>query len=260
MSPPNHVTKLFIEGLVPIDTLPGDEYTDQENVSASRLEPADLVRVPGGGFLMGQEDARDDERPAHSVTVGPFLLCRFQTTNAHWEAFRRATMRDKPEFTCPTQPVTSVNWFDAVAYCRWLSKAWGRHFRLPTEAEWEFAARGGLERKLYPWGDDPPESRPDYAARWREGPEPVATSEPNGYGLFDLCENVHEWCCDWYDPAYYAASPLENPPGPVTGKRRASRGGAWRHHVKIARCAARSSIPPEFRYSDYGFRLAADVA
>ncbi len=207
---------------------------------------------------MGQEDGRDDERPAHVVTVRPFLLCRFQTTNAHWESFRRATMRDKPEFTCPTQPVTSVNWFDAVAYCRWLSKEWGRHFRLPTEAEWESAARGGLERMLYPWGNDPPESRPNYAGRWREGPEPVATSEPNGYGLFDICENVHEWCCDWYDAGYYAASPGENPPGPVTGKRRASRGGAWRHHIKIARCAARSSIPPEFRYSDYGFRLAAD--
>jgi len=71
-----------------------------------------------------------------------------------------------------------------------------------------------------------------------------------------MCENVHEWCSDWYDPRYYDYSPVDNPPGPESGTRRASRGGAWRHHIKIARCAARSSIPPEFRYADYGFRVA----
>jgi len=207
---------------------------------------------------MGQEDGRDEERPVHRVTVAPFLLCRFQTTNAHYEAFRRATMRQEPEFTDPVQPVTSVNWFDAVAYCHWLSAEWGRRFRLPTEAEWEFAARGGLEQKRYPWGGAEPLSRPGYARRWLHGPEPVGAPEPNGYGLFDVCENVHEWCSDWYDPAYYAVSPAVNPSGPPNGHRRASRGGAWRHHIKFSRCAARSSIPPEFRYADYGFRIAAD--
>ncbi|HUP02774.1 MAG TPA: SUMF1/EgtB/PvdO family nonheme iron enzyme [Bryobacteraceae bacterium] len=227
-------------------------------MSATRLEPGDLIRIPGGEFLMGQEDGRDDERPAHRVTIAPFLLCRYQITNSHYEAFRRATMRQRPEFTCPEQPATSVNWFDAVAFCHWLSQEWGRRFRLPTEAEWEFAARGGAESKLYPWGDEPPEARPHYAERWQLGPQPVAESEPNSYGLFDMCENVHEWCADWYDAGYYAVSPAENPPGPRAGKRRASRGGAWRHHVKVSRCAARSSIPPEFRYADYGFRVAAD--
>ena len=214
-----------------------------------------MIRIPGGEFLMGQDDGRDDERPAHRVTVAPFLLCRYQTTNAHYEAFRRVTMRERPEFTMPTQPATQVNWFDAVAHCKWLTTERGGHFRLPTEAEWEFAARGGFERRLYPWGDAAPEP----GERWREGPEPVGEAEPNGYGLFDICENVHEWCADWYDAGYYAVSPAENPSGPPTGKRRASRGGAWRHHVKVSRCAARSSIPPEFRYADYGFRVAADA-
>jgi formylglycine-generating enzyme required for sulfatase activity len=229
-------------------------------MSATRLEPADMIRIPGGAFLMGQDDGRDDERPARRVTVAPFLLCRYQTTNAHYEAFRRVTMRERSEFTCPTQPATSVNWFDAVAYCKWLAAEWGAHFRLPTEAEWEFAARGGWERRLYPWGDAAPETCAGYACRWRGGPEPVGTSDPNDYGLFDVCENVHEWCADWYDPSYYAASPLENPAGPAAGKRRASRGGAWRHHIKVSRCAARSSIPPEFRYADYGFRIAGDAS
>jgi formylglycine-generating enzyme required for sulfatase activity len=202
---------------------------------------------------MGQENGRDDERPVHRVTVAPFLLCRFQTTNAHWEAFRKATGREKGEFAHETAPAVLVNWFDAMAYCRWLSAEWGMHVRLPTEAEWECAARGGVEGKLYPWGD---EARVYGAGRWKDGPEPVAGLEANGYGLFDMCENVHEWCSDWYDAGYYAVSPGENPQGPVRGVRRASRGGAWRHHVKFSRCAARSSIPPEFRYADYGFRVA----
>ena len=200
---------------------------------------------------MGQEDGRDEERPVHLVTIAPFRLCRFQVTNAHFAAFRGF------RFDCATLPVTSVNWFDAVEFCEWLSRQWNVPVRLPTEAEWEFAARGGLEQRRFPWGDEPPVTREAYTARWRNGPEPVATSAPNGYGLFDMCENVHEWCSDWFDAAYYAASPQDNPTGAVSGTRRASRGGAWRHHIKIARCAARSSIPPEFRYADYGFRIAA---
>src|ERR1039457_4506553 len=138
-------------------------------MSETHLEPNDLIRIPGGGFQMGQENGRDDERPVHRVTVAPFLLCRFQTTNAHREAFRKAAGRnasqcalafrkaagrEKVEFAHETAPATLVNWFDAMAYCHWLSAEWGRHVRLPTEAEWEFAARGGVEGKLYPWGGE----------------------------------------------------------------------------------------------------------
>ena len=211
---------------------------------------------------MGQADGREEERPVHEVSLSSFRLSRYQVTNADYDAFRRFTghemppFRTNPNFGCPNQPVVGVSWFDAVAYCDWLSGTLGMGFRLPTEAEWERAARGGLEQKLYPWGDEPIFARENYADRWKEAPEPVGTSDPNGYGLFDMCENVHEWCSDWYDPGYYAVSPAQNPAGPDTGVRRASRGGAWRHHLKIARCAARSSIPPEFKYADYGFRVA----
>ena len=209
--------------------------------------------LPGGAFLMGQKDGRDDERPVHRVTLAPFRLSRLPVTNADFAAFRPF------EFTDAALPVTSVSWFQATEYCAWLSSQWGIRLRLPTEAEWEFAARGGLEQSRYPWGNAPPETRAGYAARWLRGPEPVGTAEPNAYGLFDLCENVHEWCSDWYVQDYYSESALENPQGPATGLRRASRGGAWRHHIKIARCAARSSLPPDFRYADYGFRVAADA-
>ena len=198
---------------------------------------------------MGQENGRDEERPVHRVSIAPFRICRFQITNAHFAVFRPF------EFANPAEPVTSVNWFDATDYCAWLSTQWGMKIRLPSEAEWEFAARGGLEQASYPWGNDAPGTRANYARRWQDGPESVATSEPNAYGLFDMCENVHEWCSDWYAPDYYRISPAENPPGPPSGSRRSSRGGAWRHHIKIARCAARSSIPPDFRYADYGFRV-----
>jgi formylglycine-generating enzyme required for sulfatase activity len=225
----------------------------------------DLVLIPGGEFLMGQADGRDEERPVHRVSVAPFRLGRCQVTNAEYDEFRHATgrvmppFRMQPEFADPAQPVVGVSWFDAVAYCDWLSRQSGETFRLPTEAEWECAARAGAEQQLYPWGDQPVFERPAYHTRWTNAPEPVGAAAPNAFGLYDMCENVHEWCADWYDPAYYAVSPVDNPQGPPTGTRRASRGGAWRHQIKIARCAARSSIPPEFRYADYGFRLACEV-
>lgn len=229
------------------------------------FHPEDWIEVPGGEFVMGQNDGRDDERPAHRVRIRPFLLCRHQVTNDEYGRFVAATgrpaspLRASPALSRPDQPVVAVSWFDAVAYCDWLAEALGRSFRLPTEAEWERAARGGLEGRLYPWGDEPPQSRPRYDERWLAGPEPIGTSPPNGYGLHDMCENVHEWCADWFDARWYEVSPAEDPRGPAEGARRASRGGAWRHHFKVARCAARSSIPPQMTYTDYGFRAACDL-
>ncbi|PYX36698.1 MAG: hypothetical protein DMG75_09615 [Acidobacteria bacterium] len=228
------------------------------------IEPA-VVPIPAGWFHMGSEIGQDNERPLHRVWIDVFLLAACQVTNADYANFLGATSALPPplwtdtNFNHPEQPVVAVSWFEAVKYCDWLSATSGRNYRLPTEAEWERAARGGLDGKLFPWGNDPPQSLPDYAQRWQSGPEPVARYTPNGYGLYDICDNVHEWCSDWFAAEYYSVSPERNPRGPATGQRRASRGGSWRHHIKVSRCAARSSIPPQFQYADYGFRVACDT-
>jgi sulfatase modifying factor 1 len=231
------------------------------------LEPT-LVQIPPAWFLMGSNSGQDCERPIHRVWVDAFPLAATQVTNAEFARFLSATGNapppfwHDPKFNHPQQPVTGVSWHEAARYCEWLSSQTARAYRLPTESEWEHAARGGLEQKAFPWGDAPPQSLPGYSTRWQTGPEPVALYQPNAFGLFNMCDNVHEWCNDWYDPNYYATSPDRNPRGPQpssgAGQRKSSRGGSWRHHIKVSRCSARSSIPPDFHYADYGFRLACD--
>jgi formylglycine-generating enzyme required for sulfatase activity len=237
---------------------------DSSLIASSMCGP-ERVTIPAGWFLMGSEVGQDNERPIHRVCVDAFALATCQVTNSEYARFLAASgalpppfWRDE-NFSHPRQPVVGVSWFEAVRYCDWLREITGQHYRLPGEAEWECAARGGVDAKLYPWGDAPPDSLPNYAARWKTGPEPVGLSAPNAFGLFDICANVHEWCSDWYDANYYSVSPEHNPRGPESGERRASRGGSWRHHIKVTRCAARSSIPPEFQYADYGFRVACDL-
>jgi sulfatase modifying factor 1 len=228
----------------------------------SSIEP-EMIVIPEGAFLMGCDTGAANERPVHRVWVDRFAIARYATTNRLYSAYLDATSRPAPagwngsRFNHPDQPVTSVSWFDAVDYCEWLTAATGKPYRLPTEAEWELAARGGLEARLYIWGDEPPRDQPHYYELWLSGPEPVGRRPPNGFGLYDISENVHEWCSDWYDEDYYQRSPERNPKGPASGNRRSSRGGSWRHQIKITRVAARSSIPSEFRYSDYGFRVVS---
>jgi formylglycine-generating enzyme required for sulfatase activity len=224
-----------------------------------------MIIIPAGEFLMGCDTGAASERPVHRVFVDEFAIGRFAITNRLYKSFIDDTNHQPPTdltnslFNHPDQPVTSVSWFDASDYCEWLSERTGRHYRLPTEAEWERAARGGLDGKLYTWGDEPPQLQPNYAARWLTGPERVGQRPPNGFGIHDISENVHEWCSDWFDEIYYPGSPARNPQGPAIGTRRASRGGSWRHQIKITRVAARSSIPPGFRYGDYGFRVAQSL-
>jgi len=240
-------------------------------VVATSVEPVETAFIPAGAFMMGDDDGRPDERPAHRVTLSAFRMAVLPVTNREYAAFLAATGHELPRFwndaafNHPRQPVVGVSWSDAAAYCEWLSSAHGERFRLPTEAEWEKAALGGIDGAKYPWGDEPFDGNGGRFAQ--DAPWQVGAAPPNGYGLIDIGFNVHEWCSDWYDPGYYAVSPDADPQGPPKGGvplphlpgRKASRGGAWRHAVKVSRCAARSSIPPDYRYNDYGFRAVVEV-
>jgi formylglycine-generating enzyme required for sulfatase activity len=228
----------------------------------------DWIEVPGGLFRMGG-GPRDNENPRHEVQVSPFRMARAPVTREAYQSFLDSTGHpappfwDEPAFAHARMPAVGPSWEDAVLFCAWAGEREGLAVRLPTEAEWECAARAGREGRdgwdvQYPWGNEPPESLPDYPRRWLQGPEPVdAYPSLHPLGFLGLGENVHEWCVDWYDPRYYEVSPRDDPRGPFTGVRRSSRGGSWRHQIKGSRCAARSAIPPGHRYTDYGFRLAA---
>lgn len=235
---------------------------------ARGIEEPLCALIPAGSFMMGCVEGQDEEKPVHRVWVDAFEMAVVQVRNRDFKIFLEATGHPAPpfwhdpNFHHPDQPVVAVNWIEAVKYCDWLSRVTGRRYRLPTEAEWERAARGDREGCLYPWGDERPASWPNYVRRWGSevnGPLPVGMDAPNPFGLYDVSENVHEWCSDWFSKTFYTTSPEQNPSGPATGERRASRGGSWRHQIKISRCAARSSIPPTFQYADYGFRVVRDV-
>ena len=218
------------------------------------------AHIPGGWFTMGTPLGHEDERPPHLVFVDAFELGVCPVTRSEYERFMCETGHEPPcdwslpQFAQPDLPVVGVSWNDAVAYCAWRSGPDGGQVRLPTEAEWEFAARGSQEG-LLPWGEVPgwiPNGgRGPLEAPWR-----VTLGEPNDFGLFGIATNVHEWCADWHDKDYYGCSPERNPAGPGQGIRRAARGGAWRHARTFCRVTQRSKLDPSFRYNDFGFRVA----
>jgi formylglycine-generating enzyme required for sulfatase activity len=221
-----------------------------------------VVTIPGEEFHMGCEQGRDDEKPVHTVWVDSFAIGAYAVTNEEYLQFAHATKREilspsaEERFTHPRQPVVAVSWFEAIDYCQWLSLKTNSVVRLPTEAEWERAARCGRDRMLYSWGNEDPDSFEIYRTGWQdERPQPVGLFSPNAFGIFNHGDNVHEWCMDWYDPRFYERSPSQNPLNLEPSARRASRGGSWRHRIKVSRCAARSSLDPSFKYTDYGFRI-----
>jgi sulfatase modifying factor 1 len=219
----------------------------------------DLVEVPSGWFWMGWDAGHLGERPRHRPWVDRFAIARGPVANRGYAAFLEESGAaappwwDEPRFSDPEQPVVGVSWFDAMLFCEWLSHHEGAPYRLPTEAEWEKAARGGLEGARFPWGEDRPAP-----ATFDRPPRPAETPA-NPFGLLALSGVCHEWCLDWEDETYYARSPERNPRGPETGARRVSRGGAWRHQDPWSPVAHRSSLPPGLRYSDYGFRVVRET-
>lgn len=227
-----------------------------------RLLLPELVTLPGGEFRMGSDARREDERPAHLVRLAAFRAAVSPVTNGQYAAYLEATGAEAPRFwhderfNTLEQPVVGVSWFEANDFCDWLAAETGIAFRLPKEAEREYASLGGLAESDWPWAGEHPLTAELSRLDRPHVPRPECA---NSYGLLCMAENVHEWCLDWYDAGYYSHSPAEAPAGPAEGARRVSRGGSWRHAVKFTRLTARASLDPTYRYNDFGFRVYANA-
>ena len=229
----------------------------------------EMVLIPVGSFEMGDHfsEGEEDELPVHKVTLDAFYMDTHEVTVGQFKQFVNQTGYDYDHMWNDVAkyspgddyPMIYVNWNDATAYAEWAGK------RLPTEAEWEYAARGGLVGQRYVWGDDEKLAR-DYANyEWVEGKDkwelcsPVGSFKPNGYGLYDMAGNVLEWCADRYDGNYYTNSPANNPQGREDSiyKYRVLRGGSWLALTNSLRVAYRPIDNPNSRYIYYGFRCVS---
>ena len=285
-----------------VATVAGLFFFINQKSGAHRAPPAyETVLIKGGTFRMGADDGLPHERPAHDVTLGSFRMDKhevtvarfrafvaatgyqtdadrwgwsgvFNTRSGKWDVVHGATWRHPrgPGSTArDDEPVTQVSWNDAAAYAKWAG------MRLPTEAEFEYAARGGLSGKPFAWGDDlRPNGKP--VANWLQGTfpnndtaedgyagvAPVGMFPPNGYGLHDMTGNVWEWCADFYADDYFSHSPKENPKGPVSGTDRVIRGGSFlcaENFCTNFRVAGRSKNDVESANNNLGFRCVIDV-
>jgi formylglycine-generating enzyme required for sulfatase activity len=247
--------------------------------------------IPSGAFTMGAEDGDDDQRPARRVQVDAFFVSQHPVTVEQYGAFvgdaahPAPALRDLPLMVVPGQerafreiaarhawpggeppgdrrdhPVTLVTHADATAYCRWLSGRVGKLVRLPTEAEWERAARGGVDGRHYPWGDHIDVSHGNFlrepGLKHRANTTPVGRYPPNRFNLYDVTGNVWEWVADWYSPDAYRTGEPRNPRGPAHGVCRVVRGGSWvTHDVRQLRCAHRHRVPADTYVYSIGFRV-----
>jgi formylglycine-generating enzyme required for sulfatase activity len=253
--------------------LDGDRLTLQLTSDLTAI----LMRIPDGEFIMGSDPARDpdsrpDEQPQHPVDLSDYFVSPFLITNAQFQVFKDATEPRKfgettrsGRWQCPpgkeNHPVVNISWDDATAFCMWLSQETGCIFRLPTEAEWEKAARGS-DGRIYPWGDAWDANKAN-AGETNPGTTPVGQFSPQGdspYGLADMSGNVWEWCADRYDEKEYRLRKrhARNPYGPEGGEGNVVRGGAYDKGPRHARCAQRNWYYPFNRRRDVGFRVVAE--
>lgn len=215
-----------------------------------------MVYVSGGTFTMGGtseqgSDAYDDEKPTHNVTLSSYYICKYEVTQALW----RAVMGSNPSyFKGDNLPVEQVSWNDCQTFINRLNSYTGRNFRLPTEAEWEFAARGGNYSRRYKY------SGSNYIGdvAWYDGnsgnrTHPVGTKQANELGLYDMSGNVWEWCSDWYGS--YSSYSQSNPTGATSGSYRVLRGGSWGSSARFCRSSYRSDLTPGSGSSILGLRL-----
>lgn len=238
---------------------------------------ASMVLIPGGLFPMGvphgDRDGGRDEYPRHDVFVNDFYIDKFELTNSRYLEFVKATNHRVPQNpknatrnlwegetiteSLADRPVVNVDWADAQAYCQWAGK------RLPTEAEWEKAAKGTADRR-FPWGNvEPTNKHLNFNQQWigEKTLMPVGSYElgKSPFGVYDMAGNVWEWVNDWYDAKYYEKSPAKNPTGPETGTKRVLRGSGWQNETPTVRIFTRVDSDPTMRNESTGFRCAMDA-
>ena len=238
---------------------------------------ADMVFVQGGTFFMGSNDGYDNEKPIHKVYVKDFYIDKYEVTNEQFCKFLNekgnqseggAQWLDIKDTDCKimkqggryvpatgyaNHPVIDVSWYGARAFCQWAGK------RLPTEAEWEYAARGASAGSATTYAGS---NNVDHVAWYRDNSggstHPVGTKQANELGLYDMSGNVWEWCADWYGHDYYSKSPYENPTGPASGNSRVLRGGSWDDDTNSCRVASRGWFSPFNGFNNLGFRVVQD--
>ena len=243
-----------------------EDYFDK---SAASFREPDMVVIPGGTFWMGSSDSEEDrdsnESPRHEVTVPRFAMGRYTVTFDEYDAFCEATKRDKPNdygWGRGNRPVIHVNWHDAIAYTEWLSKETGKRYRLPSESEWEYAARAGTTTHYW-WGDDIGKNHANCmgsGSQWSgKQTAPVGSFEPNLFGLHDTAGNVLEWVQDcWHED--YRGAPVDGSARETPGdRRRVLRGGSWSTQPRHVRSANRNGYDTDDRSHRVGFRLAQDL-
>jgi formylglycine-generating enzyme required for sulfatase activity len=228
-----------------------------------------MVHVPAGEFLMGSDLTRDagaheSEEPQHKVYLDEYWMGRYPVTNRQYQTFVQAMVTSSPFHWqngkipggLEDHPVVNVSWDEAVKFCQWASQVSGQKIALPTESQWEKAARG-TDGRIYPWGDQPPDKSRCNFDRKVGTTTPVGKYSPAGdspYGCADMAGNVWDWVADWYDEKYYGNSPNRNPSGPASGRYSVLRGGSWNSYDWLLRSAYRYRHPPDTRYNYNGFR------
>ncbi len=227
-----------------------------------------MVLVPAGEFTMGVSEGPADQQPAHAVLLDSFYIDQYEVTNAQYLEYVRDTEYRAPmllresNYNSPEQPVLDINWFEMEMYCKWAGK------RLPTEAEWEKAARG-TDGRANPWGDQAIDAEGIYRANYNDfgnrdadgytwtAPIGMFPQGVSPYGAYDMVGNVKEWVSDWYRSGYYDNSPYRNPPGPFSGETKVIRGGSWFDFPTFVSSTYRSQLNPELPDGDIGGRCVA---
>ena len=230
----------------------------QPKTAVGQPVKAEFVAIPAGCFQMGDSfgDGQSDERPIHEVCLDAYQIGKYEVTQGQWQA---VTGKNPSLHKGENYPVDNVSWNDAQEFITKLNQQSGKQYRLPTEAEWEYAARSGGKNEKYAGGEN------INALAWNSQnsgsvTHSVGEKSANGLGLYDMSGNVWEWCQDWRNDGYYKTSPKKNPTGPPTGSSRVTRGGSWNLDPSYARAANRSWGEPNNRSYFIGFRLVSSQA